>query len=87
MSGLAPTLIIVRVAYGKSATDSVQQETTIRFAERNSRQALGTGTVQANADVQTRHQSESSESENIATPEDKMSENRMVAAVWRLKSC
>ncbi|KAJ8077627.1 hypothetical protein PM082_002059 [Marasmius tenuissimus] len=81
MSGLAPTLIIVRVAYGKSVTDSVQHETTIRFAERNSRQALGTRTVQANADVQTHHRSESSESEDIATPEDKMSKNRMVTAV------
>ncbi|KAL0060522.1 hypothetical protein AAF712_012680 [Marasmius tenuissimus] len=37
MSGLAPTLVIVRVAYGKSV-ETVQQMMSIHFAEQASRE-------------------------------------------------
>ncbi|KAK1221017.1 hypothetical protein PQX77_016180 [Marasmius sp. AFHP31] len=44
MSGLAPTLIIVRVAYGQSV-DSVQQMMSIHFAEQASQQGTRPGTI------------------------------------------
>ncbi|KAL0061706.1 hypothetical protein AAF712_011459 [Marasmius tenuissimus] len=45
MSGLAPTLIIVRVAHGKPV-ESVEQVMSIRFAARGTQQATGTTTVE-----------------------------------------
>ncbi|KAK1229500.1 hypothetical protein PQX77_007435 [Marasmius sp. AFHP31] len=42
MAGFAPTLVIVRVAYGKSV-DSVQQMMSMHFAEQSSRQGHGHG--------------------------------------------
>ncbi|KAK1229498.1 hypothetical protein PQX77_007433, partial [Marasmius sp. AFHP31] len=42
MSGLAPTLIIVRVTHGKSV-ESVQQVVSLQFARRGSRSASGSG--------------------------------------------
>ncbi|KAK1218765.1 hypothetical protein PQX77_018532 [Marasmius sp. AFHP31] len=45
MSGLAPTLIFVRVAYGKSV-DSVQQQLmSIHLSEEASQQRTGLGTM------------------------------------------
>jgi len=55
LQGLAPTLIIVRVAYGKSI-DSVEQITQIHFAEKESQSGSGYGTsAQLQATVDIRH--------------------------------
>ncbi|KAK1224582.1 hypothetical protein PQX77_012511 [Marasmius sp. AFHP31] len=50
MSGLAPTLIIVRVAHGKSV-DSVPQMASIHFAERETQPWPITSAVQATVDI------------------------------------
>ncbi|KAK1223956.1 hypothetical protein PQX77_013164 [Marasmius sp. AFHP31] len=61
MSGLAPTLIIVRVAYRKSV-DSVQQMISIHFAEREFRREDGI-TLGATMDVRSLHQNDDSASD------------------------
>ncbi|KAK1221016.1 hypothetical protein PQX77_016179 [Marasmius sp. AFHP31] len=59
MSGLAPTLIIVRVAYGKSV-ESVQQMMSIHFAERTSHQATGptAGISRGTAEIRARSEND-----------------------------
>ncbi|KAK1223918.1 hypothetical protein PQX77_013197 [Marasmius sp. AFHP31] len=58
MSGLAPTLIIVRVAYGKPV-ESVQQMMSLRFAENGTQHGLGNMSVlQATIDIRSRPQNE-----------------------------
>ncbi|KAK1235431.1 hypothetical protein PQX77_001350 [Marasmius sp. AFHP31] len=52
MAGLAPTLIIVRVAYGKSV-DSVQQMLSIHFATCESQQEAGNRGSQTPLDIQS----------------------------------
>ncbi|KAJ8077829.1 hypothetical protein PM082_002269 [Marasmius tenuissimus] len=80
MSGLAPTLIIVRVAHGKSV-DSVQQEmVSIQFAERETRHGSATTgrdfTLDTHSDPQLRDSSEIDTSE--AELETKIREGRIV---------
>ncbi|KAL0058039.1 hypothetical protein AAF712_015298 [Marasmius tenuissimus] len=53
MSGLAPTLIIVRVAYGKSV-ESVQQMVSIHFAERETQQEAGANALRATVNIRSR---------------------------------
>ncbi|KAK1223921.1 hypothetical protein PQX77_013200 [Marasmius sp. AFHP31] len=72
MSGLAPTLIIVRVAYGKSV-DSVQQVISIHFAEQAS-QIPRTMTV----DIRSRPQNDNLATHIEAGSPEKMDESRMV---------
>ncbi|KAK1223246.1 hypothetical protein PQX77_013873 [Marasmius sp. AFHP31] len=55
MSGLAPTLIIVRVAYGKSV-DSVHQMVSINFAERETQQGPQLSAPRATVDISSRPQ-------------------------------
>ncbi|KAK1223224.1 hypothetical protein PQX77_013903 [Marasmius sp. AFHP31] len=52
-TGLAPTLIIVRVAYGKSV-DSVQQMVSIHFAERETQQEANVNPARATVDIRPR---------------------------------
>ncbi|KAK1229640.1 hypothetical protein PQX77_007275 [Marasmius sp. AFHP31] len=80
MSGLAPTLIIVRVAHGKSV-DSIQQEmVSIRFAERETRHESGSTarnfTLGTNSDPQLRDSSEADPTE--AKLEEKIGEERII---------
>ncbi|KAK1217562.1 hypothetical protein PQX77_019791, partial [Marasmius sp. AFHP31] len=58
MSGLAPTLIFVRVAYGKSVDSVQQQMMSIHLSEEASQQrtGLGTSTPQAAVDIQSNPQ-------------------------------
>ncbi|KAL0060532.1 hypothetical protein AAF712_012690 [Marasmius tenuissimus] len=74
MSGLAPTLIIVRVAYGKSA-NSVQQMMPISFASnQSSRQESGLArrALQVIVDNRSHRQNDSLEDhEEDAEPEKK----------------
>ncbi|KAJ8077867.1 hypothetical protein PM082_002308 [Marasmius tenuissimus] len=61
MAGLAPTLVIVRVAYGKSV-ESVQQMASIRFAERQAQHGgLGNTALHVTLDVRSHPQNETSE--------------------------
>ncbi|KAK1216492.1 hypothetical protein PQX77_020880 [Marasmius sp. AFHP31] len=55
MSGLAPTLIFVRVAYGKSMDSVQQQMMSIHLSEEASQQRtrLGTSVPQAAVDIQS----------------------------------
>ncbi|KAL0059340.1 hypothetical protein AAF712_013918 [Marasmius tenuissimus] len=59
MAGFAPTLVIVRVAYGKSV-DSVQQMMSIHFAEQTSRPGHGHGvsTLRTTVNLPSRSQDE-----------------------------
>ncbi|KAL0057588.1 hypothetical protein AAF712_015766 [Marasmius tenuissimus] len=50
MSGLAPTLIIVRVAYGKSV-ETVTQMVSIQFAERETQQGPRLSALRATVDI------------------------------------
>ncbi|KAK1224365.1 hypothetical protein PQX77_012726 [Marasmius sp. AFHP31] len=72
MSGLAPTLIIVRVAYGKSA-NSVQQMMPISFAsQQSSQQASGLArrAFQLTVDIRSHRQNDNPEDhEEEAEPE------------------
>ncbi|KAK1221019.1 hypothetical protein PQX77_016182 [Marasmius sp. AFHP31] len=81
IAGLAPTLIIVRVAYGTSV-DSVQQmvSNSIHFAERESQQGVGISALQANVNIHSQTQSNdtSSGSQMEETPSEKHEEGRMV---------
>ncbi|KAK1218154.1 hypothetical protein PQX77_019174 [Marasmius sp. AFHP31] len=58
MSGLAPTLIFVRVAYGKSVDSVQQQMTSIHLSEEASQQRAGraTSTPSATMDIQSNPQ-------------------------------
>ncbi|KAK1221600.1 hypothetical protein PQX77_015613 [Marasmius sp. AFHP31] len=58
MSGLAPTLIFVRVAYGKSVDSVQQQMMSIHLSEEASQQRTGPGTSapQAAMDIQSNPQ-------------------------------
>ncbi|KAL0061699.1 hypothetical protein AAF712_011451 [Marasmius tenuissimus] len=53
MSGLAPTLIIVRVAYGKSV-ETVTQMVSIQFAERDTQQGPRLSALRATVDISSR---------------------------------
>ncbi|KAK1223922.1 hypothetical protein PQX77_013201 [Marasmius sp. AFHP31] len=53
MSGLAPTLIIVRVAYGKSI-ETVQQMVSIQFAERETQHGPRLSMLRATVDISSR---------------------------------
>ncbi|KAL0062599.1 hypothetical protein AAF712_010533 [Marasmius tenuissimus] len=57
MAGLAPTLIIVRVAYRRSV-DSVEQMMSIHFAEHSSSQGTrqGPSTLQTTLDIRSQYQ-------------------------------
>ncbi|KAJ8079841.1 hypothetical protein PM082_016666 [Marasmius tenuissimus] len=59
MSGLAPTLIIVRVAYGKSVESVQQVMESIHFAEQVSQQGPrhGTSGLRATVDIRSHHRS------------------------------
>ncbi|KAK1224581.1 hypothetical protein PQX77_012510 [Marasmius sp. AFHP31] len=50
MAGLAPTLMIVRVAYGRSV-DSAQTVVSIRFAERETQLASSTSGTRGTTDI------------------------------------
>ncbi|KAK1223126.1 hypothetical protein PQX77_014000 [Marasmius sp. AFHP31] len=58
MSGLAPTLIIVRVAYSKSVDSIQQQMVSIHLSKEASQQRTGLGTSmpQAAVDIQSNPQ-------------------------------
>ncbi|KAK1218910.1 hypothetical protein PQX77_018378 [Marasmius sp. AFHP31] len=58
MSGLAPTLIFVRVTYGKSVDSVQQQMMSIHLSEEASRQRTGLGMSipQAAIDIQSNAQ-------------------------------
>ncbi|KAK1220344.1 hypothetical protein PQX77_016888 [Marasmius sp. AFHP31] len=79
MSGLAPTMIIVRVAYGKSM-DSVQQQImSIHLSEEATQQRTGldTSTPQAAVDIQSNPQTGNLEDHTEEPkPEVKMEHNQ-----------
>ncbi|KAJ8077807.1 hypothetical protein PM082_002241 [Marasmius tenuissimus] len=78
MSGLAPTLIIVRVAYGKSV-DSVHQMVSIHFAERESQQGPQLSVLRATMDISSRPPVRASGVHiGSVKPEDKIGEDKMV---------
>ncbi|KAK1218763.1 hypothetical protein PQX77_018530 [Marasmius sp. AFHP31] len=70
MAGLAPTLIFVRVAYGKSVDSVQQQMMSIHLSEGASQQRteLDTNAPQAAVDIQSNPQT--------SNPEDCMEEPR-----------
>ncbi|KAK1223923.1 hypothetical protein PQX77_013202 [Marasmius sp. AFHP31] len=71
MSGLAPTLIIVRVAYGKSV-ESVQQMVSIHFAERQTRhRGPGDTALHVTLDVRSHSQNETSELDDMKSTASK----------------
>ncbi|KAK1223924.1 hypothetical protein PQX77_013203 [Marasmius sp. AFHP31] len=78
LSGLAPTLIIVRVAYGKSV-ESVQQMVSIQFAERDLHQGPGAGTLRGTLDIHSRPRHGALELTNLeaAISEEKTSGDRV----------
>ncbi|KAK1228016.1 hypothetical protein PQX77_008958 [Marasmius sp. AFHP31] len=79
VSGFAPTLIVVRVAYGKSV-DSVQQVMSIHFAEQSSHPISGptaTGVLRGTVDIRSRPQHVNHEgSVEAIKDEDKINEAR-----------
>ncbi|KAK1234697.1 hypothetical protein PQX77_002094 [Marasmius sp. AFHP31] len=74
MAGLAPTLMIVRIAYGKQV-DSVQQTMSIHFAERETRASRRSGT-RGTMDICPRSGVQTSEpgDTQLADPEAKTNE-------------
>ncbi|KAK1215361.1 hypothetical protein PQX77_022031 [Marasmius sp. AFHP31] len=64
MSGLAPTLIIVRVAYGQSV-ESVQQVVSIQFAERETQRHSTVNGLQTTVDIQSRRHNGDVDLENV----------------------
>ncbi|KAK1217926.1 hypothetical protein PQX77_019401 [Marasmius sp. AFHP31] len=79
MSGLAPTLIIVRVAYGKSV-ESVQQMVSIHFAENETRLGPSTGGIRATVEIRSCTGIEVLEAGNTegTKSEARMSQSRIV---------
>ncbi|KAK1229644.1 hypothetical protein PQX77_007280 [Marasmius sp. AFHP31] len=83
MAGLAPTLIIVRVAYGKSV-DSVQQviTRTIHFAEQESqetRPGRSLSALRATVDIRSHQQTEDLEAhKETVNLQEKIDETRIV---------
>ncbi|KAL0061359.1 hypothetical protein AAF712_011817 [Marasmius tenuissimus] len=77
--GFAPTLIVVRVAYGKSV-DSVRQVMSIHFAEQSSYPISGptaTGALRGTVDIRCRSQHVNRQgSVEAAKDEEKMNEAR-----------
>ncbi|KAL0058239.1 hypothetical protein AAF712_015088 [Marasmius tenuissimus] len=80
MAGLAPTLVIVRVAHGKSV-DSVQQVMSIHFAEQASQQGttFGLNVLRTTLDIRSHRRDDADDARvETANPEEKIGETGMV---------
>ncbi|KAL0069187.1 hypothetical protein AAF712_003875 [Marasmius tenuissimus] len=78
MSGLAPTLIIVRIAYGKSVDSVQQQMLSIHFAEPGSNQGANPSALRATVDIRSHRQNEDLEARVEIANSEKMNETRSV---------
>ncbi|KAK1224583.1 hypothetical protein PQX77_012513 [Marasmius sp. AFHP31] len=77
MSGLAPTLIIVRVA-DKKSVDSVQQMVSMHFAERDTQQATGTSAIQATIDIRSHPQTAIQEIDSEGVQQERKARENMI---------
>ncbi|KAK1223919.1 hypothetical protein PQX77_013198 [Marasmius sp. AFHP31] len=76
MAGLAPTLIIVRVAHGKSV-DSVQQMMSIHFANQDaSQQSHGESDTTATLHVRSYFRNRASDVDIEAAKPEELSEDK-----------
>ncbi|KAJ8077910.1 hypothetical protein PM082_002351 [Marasmius tenuissimus] len=77
LSGLAPTLIIVRVAYGKSV-ESVQQMASIHFAERENRHGSVTSGLPTSVNICSHLRDEDMEADGEAVKDEGVSKDEML---------